>query len=176
MNIAATLRPDADEFAPYYGTYVGAVPDGDITRTLAQQGETFLARLKPVSEQQAAFAYAAGKWTVKEVVCHITDAERIFAYRALRIARGDATPLSSFDENVYAASCGANDRPLESLLAEFSAERAATLALLRGLPESAWTRRGTASGKEVSVRALAWIMAGHAMHHASVLKERYGVA
>lgn len=175
MSIAATIRPDVDEFAPYYGTYVGAVPDGEITHTLAQQGETFLARLKPLSEEQAAFAYAPGKWTVKEVVCHITDTERIFAYRALRIARGDATPLASFDENAYAVSCGANDRPLETLLGEFAAVRAATLALLRGLPEAAWTRQGTASGKEISVRGLAWILAGHALHHESVLKDKYGV-
>jgi hypothetical protein len=176
MSTAATIRPGADEFAPYYGTYVGAVPDGDITRTLAQQGEAFLARLKDLTEEQAAFAYAPGKWTVKEVICHITDAERIFAYRALRIARGDATPLASFEENAYAVNSGANDRPLETLLGEFAAVRGATLALLRWLPEAAWTRRGTASGKEVSVRALAWMMAGHAMHHASVLKDKYGVA
>jgi hypothetical protein len=176
MGIAATIRPNADEFAPYYGPYVAAVADGDITRTLAQQGEDFLSRLKLLSEEQAAFAYAPGKWTVKEVVCHITDAERIFAYRALRIARGDATPLASFEENAYAVNSGANDRPLETLLGEFAAVRGATLALLRWLPEAAWTRRGTASGKEVSVRALAWMMAGHAMHHASVLKDRYGVA
>ena len=175
MGMAATIRPEPDEFAPYYGTYVSAVPDGDITRTLAQQGETFLARLKHLNAEQAAFAYAPGKWTVKEVVCHITDAERIFAYRALRLARGDATPLASFDENAYAASCGANDRPLETLLGEFAAVRAATLALLRWLPEAAWTRRGTASGKEVSVRALAWISTGHAAHHERVLTERYGV-
>ena len=175
MSTAATIRPNADEFAPYYGTYVGAVPDGDITRTLAQQGDTFLARLKPLSEEQAAFAYAPGKWTVKEVICHITDAERIFAYRALRIARGDATPLAAFDENAFAASCGANGRPLETLLGEFAAVRAATLALLRWLPEAAWTRRGTASGKEVSVRGLAWIMTGHAIHHGMVLTDKYGV-
>lgn len=175
MSQSATFRPEADEFAPYYGTYVDAVPDGDITGTLAQQGEAFVARLKHLTEQQAAFAYAPGKWTVKEVVCHITDAERIFAYRALRIARGDATPLASFDENAYAASSGANDRPLDSLLGEFAAVRGATLALLRALPEAAWMRRGTASGKEVSMRGLAWIMTGHAVHHASVLKERYGV-
>lgn len=175
MSSAATTRPEADEFAPYYGTYVGAVPDGDVTRTLAQQGETFLARLKHLSEEQAAFAYAPGKWTVKEVVCHIADAERIFAYRVLRIARGDATPLASFDENTYAATSGANDRTLETLLGEFAAVRGATLALLRWLPEAAWTRRGTASGKEVSVRGLAWIMAGHAIHHESVLKDKYGV-
>jgi hypothetical protein len=112
---------------------------------------------------------------VKQVICHITDAERIFTYRLLRIARADATPLASFDETHYAAECGADDRPLETLLGEFAAVRGATLALLRWLPEDAWTRRGTASGKEVSVRGLAWITAGHAMHHGNVLRDRYGV-
>ncbi|HEY3288360.1 MAG TPA: DinB family protein [Gemmatimonadaceae bacterium] len=176
MSIAATMRPGADEFAPFYAGYVAAVPDGDISRTLAQQGEDMLSRLKGLSEAQAAHAYAPGKWTVKEVVCHISDAERIFAYRLLRIARGDATPLAPFDEDAYAAHCEANDRTLDTLLGEFAAVRGASLALLRWLPEAAWTRRGTASGKEISVRALAWIMTGHALHHVSVLKDRYGVA
>jgi hypothetical protein len=169
------VRPAADEYAPFYGTYVGAVPDGDITRTLAAQGEAMLTRLASLTEDEAGAAYASGKWTVKEVVCHITDTERIFAYRMLRIARGDTTPLASFDENVYAAACGANDRPLETLLGEFAAVRGATLALLRWLPDAAWTNRGTASGKEVTVRGLAWITAGHALHHERVLQERYGV-
>jgi len=175
MSSMNSMRPTADEFAPFYGPYVAGVPDGDITRTLAEQGEALLARLKPLSAEQAAHAYAPGKWTVKEVVCHIADAERIFAYRVLRIGRGDATPLAAFEENSYAATCGANDRSLETLLAEFAAVRGATLALLRWLPEAAWARRGTASGKEVSVRGLAWITAGHAIHHANVLQERYGV-
>ncbi|MBW7932668.1 MAG: DinB family protein [Gemmatimonadaceae bacterium] len=175
MPNAAAVRPGADEFAPFYSGYVAAVPDGDVTRTLAEQGEQILSRLKHLTEEQAGSAYAAGKWTVKEVICHITDAERIFAYRALRIGRGDQTPLASFDENAYAVTCGANDRPLETLLGEFAAVRGATLALLRWLPEAAWTRRGTASGKEVSVRALAWITAGHAGHHDAILRERYGV-
>ncbi len=176
MSTVATVRPAPAEFAPYYGPYVEAVPDGDITRTLAQQGEVFLARLKTVNEDRAAFAYAQGKWTVKEVIGHITDTERIFTYRILRIARGDATPLAAFDENAYAAECGANARPLDSLLGEFAAVRGATLALLRWLPEAAWARRGTASGKEISVRGLAWISAGHAMHHERILTERYGIA
>ncbi len=173
MNIALTVRPAADEFAPFYASYVASVPNGEITRTLSQQGEAFLARLKNLSEEQAAFAYAPGKWSVKEVVCHIMDAERIFAYRILRIGRGDVTPLASFDENAYMPASGAKDRALDALLGEFAAVRAATLALLRCLPEAAWTRRGTASGKEVSVRGLAWIAAGHAMHHERILRERY---
>lgn len=175
MSLVATIRPAADEYAEYYHKYVSAVPDGDIARTLGQQGEDFLSALKGLSEEKAGSAYAPGKWTVKEVICHITDAERIFTYRILRIARGDTTPLASFDENAYAVTCGANDRALDTLLGEFAAVRGATLALLRWLPEAAWTNRGVASTKEVSVRGLAWITAGHAQHHFSILKERYGV-
>ena len=175
MTTAATARPAAGEFAPSYNEYVAEVPDGDITRTLVEHGDALLARLKHLSEEQSRAAYAPGKWTVKEVICHISDAERIFCYRLLRIARGDQTPLASFDENVYAAACGANDRPFESILGEFSAVRGATLALLRSLPEVAWTRHGTASGKTVSVRGLAWIVAGHALHHDRILRERYGI-
>lgn len=175
MTIASSIRPGADEFAPFYGSYVAAVPEGDVTRTLAGQEGGFLGLLKDIGEEKAGFAYAPGKWTIKEVILHMADTERIFAYRMLRIARGDATPLASFDENAYAPMSAANDRPLDTLLAEFAAVRGATLALLRGLPEAAWTRRGVASGKDVSMRALAWITAGHAMHHERVLRERYGV-
>ena len=175
MHTASWQRPAADEFAPFYAAYVAGVPDGDVIRTLAEQGESLLARFKNLSDAQASGAYAPGKWTVKEVICHISDTERIFAYRILRMGRGDATPLSAFDENAYAPTSGANDRSLESLLSEFAAVRGSTLALLRGLPEAAWTRRGVASGKEVSVRALAWISAGHAIHHVRVLEERYDV-
>ncbi|MBI2406993.1 MAG: DinB family protein [Gemmatimonadetes bacterium] len=175
MSHAATVRPGADEFAPHYSGYVAGVPDGDVTRALATQGDAMIARLKGLTEEQAAAAYAPGKWTIKEVICHISDAERIFAYRALRIARGDATPLAPFDEDAYAATCEANSRPLDTLLGECAAVRGATLELFRWLPESAWTRRGIASSKEISVRALAWIAAGHAGHHDRILKERYGV-
>ena len=175
MSRASSIRPGADEHAPFYASYVALVPDGDVTRTLAGQGEGFMRLLKDIGDGKAAFAYAAGKWTIKEVVLHVTDAERIFAYRVLRMARGDATPLASFDENAYTPMSGANDRPLDTLLGEFAAVRGATLALLRWIPEEAWVRRGVASGKDVSVRALAWIAAGHAMHHERILRERYGV-
>ncbi|HEY5490935.1 MAG TPA: DinB family protein [Gemmatimonadaceae bacterium] len=175
MSRASSSRPGADEHAPFYASYVALVPDGDVTRTLAGQGEGFVRLLKDIGDGKAAFAYAAGKWTIKEVVLHVTDAERIFAYRVLRMARGDATPLASFDENAYAPMSGANDRPLDTLLGEFAAVRGATLVLLRGIPEEAWVRRGVASGKDVSVRALAWIAAGHAMHHERILRERYGL-
>jgi len=175
MTSAAAVRPLPDEYAPHYVPYVSAGPDGDITDTLASQGEALVARLKHLSDEQGAHAYGPGKWSVKEVICHITDAERIFAYRMLRMGRGDSTPLASFDENAYAAASAAGDRTLDSLLGEFAAVRGATLALLRGLPDAAWARRGTASGKEVTVRGVAWIAAGHALHHARILAERYGV-
>lgn len=175
MSRASSSRPGADEHAPFYASYVALVPDGDVTRTLAGQGEGFVRLLKDIGDGKAAFAYAAGKWTIKEVVLHVTDAERIFAYRVLRMARGDATPLASFDENAFAPMSGANDRPLDTLLGEFAAVRGATLVLLRGIPEEAWVRRGVASGKDVSVRALAWIATGHAMHHERILRERYGL-
>ena len=137
VNGAASNRPGADEYAPYYASYVAAVPDGDVSRALAQQGESFLRLLKDVGDEKAGFAYAPGKWTIKELILHMADTERIFAYRLLRIARGDATPLSPFDENAYAPMSGANDRPLDSLLGEFAAVRGATLALLRWMPEAA---------------------------------------
>ena len=175
MTVASSIRPGADEYASFYASYVATVPDGDVTRALAQQGEGFLRLLKDVGDEKAGFAYAAGKWTIKEVILHMADTERIFAYRLLRMARGDATPLSPFDENAYAPMSGANDRPLDSLLGEFAAVRGATLALLRWLPEAAWTRRGVASGKDVSVRALAWITTGHALQHSLVMQERYGL-
>lgn len=175
MTNPATVRPDADECAAYYAGYIAAVPEGDITRTLGAQGEEMLSHLKHLTEEQGAIAYAPGKWTVKEVICHITDAERIFAYRLLRIARGDSTPLAPFDDSAYAAASEANHRALDTLLGEFAAVRGATLSLVRWIPASAWTQRGTASGKEISVRALAWIVAGHAMHHHGMLKQNYGV-
>jgi len=154
---------------------VAAVPDGDVTRALAAQGEAFLHLLTDIGDEKALFAYAEGKWSIKDVILHMADAERIFMHRALRMARGDQTPLAAFDENAYTPLAGADARPLDSLLGEFAAVRGATLALLRWLPDAAWTRRGTASGKEVSVRALAWIAAGHAMHHERILRERYDI-
>lgn len=167
--------PAADEFAPYYGTYVKRVPGDDAWAPLVAQRASTAALLATVTPEQAAFRYADGKWTVREVIGHLSDAERIFAYRVLRIARGDETPLASFDENRYVPGGQFERRPMADVAAEFAAVRDATLALLRGLDEAMLQRRGVASNNPVSARALAWIIAGHEIHHLGVLKERYRV-
>ncbi|HSH44504.1 MAG TPA: DinB family protein [Longimicrobiales bacterium] len=168
-------RPADGEYAAFYAPYVERVPDGDVVETLVRGGDEMRRLLGGLAETQAEHAYAPGKWTIKQVVGHVADSERVFAYRALRIARGDETPLPGFDEKTYAPAGEFGARSLSDLLDEFSAVRAATVALLRGFPPAAWSRRGTASGQPVTVRGLAWITAGHALHHRAILKERYGV-
>ena len=135
--------------------------------------EIATALLHDVDDDRAAGAYAPGKWSIKTVVQHCTDAERIFAYRALRIARGDATDLPGWDEQAYAPMSAADDRPLEQLLRELETVREATVTLFEGLPVEAWARVGRANGHPVSVRALAWITAGHLLHHLDILQDRY---
>jgi hypothetical protein len=166
-------RPDAGEYGPFHAGYVALVPQGDVLELLERQLEESSALLQGVPESRGDFAYAPGKWTIKEVLCHLSDAERVFAYRALRFARGDATPLPGFDEQRWTPNSGASQRTLADLLEEFQAVRAATLALFRGLPPEAPTRHGVASEKETSVRALVWIIAGHERHHLKILRERY---
>lgn len=173
MSAPAYHRPDASEYAAFYAGYVAKVPDGDLLRTLEQQDEDTMALLSAVPETRGSFAYAPGKWTLKDVIGHIADAERVFAYRALRIARGDQTPLPGFDEGAWVSNAGCAERTLADLLGELRAVRAGTLALLRHLPAEATTRRGVANNIEVSVRALAWIIAGHERHHLAIIRERY---
>lgn len=166
-------RPAADEFAPFYAGYVNGVPDGDITEVLAQQGRELTALLGGLTDAEAEYRYAPDKWSVKEVVGHISDAERIFAYRALRISRGDATPLTGFDQDAYVARAQFGRRTLDALLAEFTAVRAATTALFRGMTAEESRHAGSANGVPVTARALAYIAAGHERHHARILRERY---
>jgi hypothetical protein len=166
-------RPSAEEYAPYYEKYVSLVPAGDVVETLERQGAETLALLRGLSEEQAASRYEPGKWSVKEVVGHIIDGERIFAYRALRFARGDRTPLPGFEQDDYVSGGDFDARTLSDLTDEFGHVRRATLALLRPLGEAEWRRTGTASDNEVSVRALAHIIAGHELHHLNVLRARY---
>ena len=166
-------RPGPDEYAPFYAEYIGRVA-GDDPRTavLSQSGElrAFLGKL---SAGVGAERYAPGKWSVREVVGHLADAERVFAYRALRISRGDATPLAGFEENDYVAAAGYDRLPLGDVVAELVAVREATVALFRNLDAAAWARRGTANAVAVTVRALGYVILGHADHHLEVLRTRY---
>ena len=172
--MSVTSRPAADEFAPAYAGYVGRVAEHeDILVLLAGQREEVVRRLDEIPAARGDHRYAQGKWSVKEVIGHLGDSERIFSYRALRFARGDPAPLPGFDENAYVPAMGAGARTLPDVVAEWGDVRRATLALFRHLPEDAWRRRGTASGTPVSVRALAYIIAGHTRHHLGVLEERY---
>jgi hypothetical protein len=168
-------RPEAGEYLPYYGTYIARVPAGDVAEILDAQQASTQRLLAPLGEARARHRYAPDKWSVKEVIGHLADAERVFAYRALRFARADESPLTGFDEKAYVPVADFDRRTLTSLLAEFAAVRAATLVLLTSLDEAAWLRRGTANGAGVSVRALACIIAGHELHHVAILRERYGV-
>ena len=166
-------RPGADEFAPFYANYVSAVPAGDITGILESQGRELVQLLGGLDAARADFRYAPDKWSVKDVVGHVSDTERIFAYRALRIARGDATPLAGFDQDTYVANAHFGRRALGDLLADFQTVRAATVSLFRAMTEEESRRAGTANGMPVTARALAFIAAGHERHHSSILRERY---
>ncbi len=166
-------RPESNEYASYYEKYVSKVPDANLLETLERQGAETLALLRALPEERGAHRYAPEKWSVKQVVGHISDAERIFSYRALSIARGDRAPLPGMEQEEWMAGANFDARTLADLLDEFEAVRASTLHLLRHLSPEAWARRGVASDNEVTVRALAYIIAGHEAHHVGVLKERY---
>lgn len=172
MDVKA-MRPQAGEYAEYYGKYISLVPAGDLLSTLARQLEETLALLKSIPETQGERRYAAGKWSIKELVGHMIDSERVFAYRALRFARHDPTPLSGFDQDHYVQQANFDARPLSELAEEYEHVRRASLLLFRHLDGDAWARRGTANDNEVSVRALAFIIAGHEAHHVQILRSRY---
>ena len=171
----ATIAPGADEYAQPYRDYVARVPQGNVLDQLERQGASTAALLARVIPERARYRYADGKWSVTEIIGHLSDAERIFAYRALRIARCDETPLPGFDESSYTPAGEFDRRRLAEVAREFALVRAATIALFRGFPDEAWTRRGTASNYPVSVRGIAHIIAGHELHHLEVLRTRYGV-
>jgi len=175
MSSSAALRAVPEEYAPYYGTYIGPIADQDITALLVAQRESFGA-LRSLDDSRALHRYAPDKWSVKEVVGHITDAERVFAYRMLRIARGDATPLAGFDQQPYVEAAYFDSMPISQLVDAFRATRSSTLALMAEIGNDAWPRMGVASGFPVSARALAYIIAGHATHHITILRERYGLS
>lgn len=174
-SLRSMERPDPSEYPSHFQGYVDRVPAGDVLEHLARQGRASSAVLAALDEATGRHAYAPGKWTVKRLWQHVVDGERLFCYRALCIARGEPGPLPGFDEDLYARNDGSDGRLLADVVAEFAAVRAATILLFRGFDGLAWTRRGIANGKPVSVRSLPWITAGHELHHLAVLGQRYGI-
>ena len=173
MSLDRSHRPARGEYAPFYQPYLDAVPDGDIVKTLREGLEATLFALRAVPEERAEHRYAPGKWTLREVLGHILDTERVFSYRALRIARGDATPLPGIEQDDYVREGRFERRPLGELIEEYEFVRRANLLLFNSFDENELGRQGTASGHGVSVRALVWIVAGHERHHLNTLRDRY---
>jgi uncharacterized damage-inducible protein DinB len=169
-------RPQPDEYAPHYDRYIAKLAGNDILTILDQQRREMMLLLSSRSEPDGDLRYAPGKWSVREVIGHICDCERVFAYRALTIARGDQTPLPGFDENSWANHAPWASRHMEDLIEEYIAARRASISLFRNLDEAAWSRRGVANKNEVTVRALAYIIAGHELHHRRILEEKYFAA
>ena len=167
-----STRPGVDEFAPFYSGYVARVPDGDIVETLRNLEETSQF-LRSLPDTLGDHRYAPGKWSVKEVIGHMSDAERVFSYRAMRFSRGDKLPVEGFDENAFVANSSFTQRTLADLISEFEHLRQATVLMLGGIGEPAMSSRGIANGVEISVRALAFILAGHERHHVEILRSRY---
>jgi DinB superfamily len=168
-------RPEPGSFGEFYAKYIELVPDGDLRRLLPVIFDANYRALRTIPVDMERHRYAPGKWSVREAVGHMVDTERVFSYRALRIARGDTTPLASFDENLFVANSRYDDLHLEEILAELMAVHASTILLFENIADAAWDRRGTASNSLISVRALAYIIAGHELHHMNVFRDRYGV-
>jgi hypothetical protein len=168
--------PSSAEYSPYFARYISLVPEERFPTVLGRQPDEYRALLGKLSVEKALYRYAPGKWTIRQVVGHVIDAERVFAYRALCIARGEVASLPSFDENAYADGAGHDTVELVALLDEFALVRAANIALFRHMDEAAWRRTGNVNQNAISVRGLAYIIVGHAQHHAGILEERYAFA
>ncbi len=166
-------RPEKNEYAEFYANYVSLVEETDVVSALQNQAGELQNLFAGISAEKENFRYAEGKWSVKELLGHLIDGERVFSYRALRISRGDQTPLAGFEENAYVANSNFGNSSFADLIEEFSLLRAANVLLFKNLSEEAWLRTGTASDAKVSVRALAFIMVGHVRHHTNILRERY---
>ena len=168
-------RPEKSEYDAYYERYVSKVANGDIVATLERQPSELKDLFSNVEEDRGTFAYDEGKWSLKESLSHLIDGERIFAYRMLRISRADETPIEGFEQDGYIEHSNANNRTFAELLDEFELLRKANLLLIKNLSEDASKRLGTASGFGISVRGLAYIMAGHVRHHQAIFKEKYAI-
>ncbi len=169
----ACLRPEPGEYAPYYERYISLVPGNDVLAALDEQRRQMLLLLSGRTEADGEIRYAPDKWSLKEVLGHVNDGERILSYRALRISRGDATPIEGYEQDDYVRNGPFARRPLSDLIEDYIAVRRASISLFRNLDEAAWTRRGVANKNEVTVRALAFTIAGHELHHRKILEEKY---
>jgi hypothetical protein len=172
-SATAVARPASSEYASYYERYTSLVPEGDIVSILEQQLEATLQLLRSIDESRAGFRYAPDKWSIKQLLGHVIDSERVFTYRALRFARNDKNPLSGFDQDDFIKGGNFDEQNFTDLIDEFEHVRKSTIHLFKPLSNEAWLRTGTANDDEVSVRALAFIIAGHLVHHVGVLKSRY---
>ena len=166
-------RPKTGDYASCYEKYIALVPEGEFLQILETQLREWQRLLGEISEEQADFHYAPGKWSIKEMLGHVSDSERIFSYRLLRIARGDQTPLPGFEQDDYVRAANSSARKRTDVLEEFTAVRRATMALASSLDNAAWLRRGVANQEEISATAIAFVIAGHDRHHRQVLEERY---
>jgi len=166
-------RPETTEFAPYYNNYISLVDGDNVLPIMEKQPGELRAMFASVSEDKGTFAYADGKWTVKELLSHLIDGERIFAYRVLRISRGDETPIEGFEQDDYIATSNANNRSFSDLLDEFDLQRRSNMLMLNNISDEGSKRMGTASDNPVSTRALVYCLAGHVRHHVKILNERY---
>ena len=166
-------RPKPSDYAPFYESYISLVPEGEFLQILESQLQDWQRLLGDLSEPAADFRYAPDKWSIKEVLGHVSDSERIFAYRLLRIARGDQTPLAGFEQDDYVRTANSSARNRSDLLAEFAAVRRATITLVSSLSDAAWIRRGVANQREISATALAFIIAGHERHHWLILERMF---
>ena len=173
MTVATVSRPVEGEFLPYYEKYIALVPDGDVLSILEEQMVDTQSLLRGLPAGVSTYRYAPGKWSVNELIGHVIDSERIFAARALRFARNDPTPLPGFEQDDYVRNSKFDAYPLAELASELDAVRRASIFLFKHLEEPAWMNRGTANNAEVSVRALAYIIAGHELHHRQILLTRY---
>ena len=171
--MSAFPRPGAEEHAEYYGRYVAEVPDGDILETLRDQLGPTLALLQSVPEERETYRYAEGKWTLRQVVAHLVDTERLFAYRALAMSREDGVDLPGMDQDVWTAASRANERTLEDLGQEWAALRRANIHMFAGMDEAQGTRSGVASGNRFTVRSFPWIIAGHELWHRGIIEREY---
>jgi hypothetical protein len=168
-----STRPAKGEFLDYYGTYIDQVPDGNVTHAMSVQLDDFLSLIRSLDESDGDKRYAPGKWSIRDIIGHIIDGERIFVYRALRFSRADNTPVPGFDENIFADNSPYAKVSLADLADELEQVRRSTIHFFSHLDDEAMSRRGSANGHEITVRALAWVIAGHAIHHVKVIRTRY---